>query len=280
MADPHPSDEADTPAEPQIEPDERVMGFLDHLEELRWTLIKSLIVFLIAFIFMAIFVTDAAHLLNWPMERGMREFPDSMRFVTTTPFGVFSVFMMICFLGAMTLALPFILFFVAQFVAPAMTTKEKRLLIPACVAALLLFLAGSMFSFFLLAPSVMRVSAYLNQVFGTELLLSADRYYSMIVWMVLGMGAAFQFPMVIQILIYLGLLSVQKLRSWRRYAILVFFLAAAFITPTPDPLNQTMVAVPLLLLYELSIWVGALYTTRIAAESREASDEEGESQPG
>jgi sec-independent protein translocase protein TatC len=86
------------------------------------------------------------------------------------------------------------------------------------------------------------------------------------------MGAAFHFPMVLQILIYLGLLSVDKLRKWRRYAILGFFLIAAVITPTPDPFNQALVALPLWLLYEVAIWVGAIYTSRIAVQSGAGSD--------
>ena len=269
MDEPQPESKSDENSEGiDIQPDERVMGFLDHLEELRWTLVKALVVFVAAFILIAVFVIDTSHLLNWPLEQGLKDYPDSMRLVTTTPFAVFSVYMMICFLGAITLALPFILFFVGQFVAPALTSKERKLLVPACAAAIFLFLAGSVFSFFLLVPSVIRVSAYLNVTFGTELLWSADRYYSMLVWMVLGMGAAFQFPMVIQIVIYLGLISVEQLRKWRRIAILLFFVVAAFITPTPDPFNQALVAFPLWLLYEIAIWVGAVYTMKLAARSR------------
>ncbi len=267
---PAPSDD-DDPETPGIQPDERVMGFLDHLEELRWTLVKALIVFVIAFILIAVFVIETSHLLNWPLEQGLKNYPNVTRLVTTTPFAVFSVYMMVCFLGAITLSLPFILFFVGQFVAPALMPNERKLLLPACIAAVVLFLAGSLFSFFLLVPSVIKVSAYLNLTFGTELLWSADRYYSMLVWMVLGMGAAFQFPMIIQIVVYLGLVSVAQLRKWRRIAILVFFIVAAFITPTPDPINQGLVALPLWFLYEMSIWVAAGYTTRLAATSRETA---------
>ncbi|MGH8016996.1 MAG: twin-arginine translocase subunit TatC [Opitutaceae bacterium] len=270
------SQDADDPESPEIQPDERVMGFLDHLEELRWTLAKALIVFVVAFILIAVFVIETSHLLNWPLEQGLKNYPDAARLITTTPFAVFSVYMLVCFLGAITLSLPFVLFFVGQFVAPALMPNERRLLFPACIGAVVLFLFGSLFSFLLLVPSVIKVSAYLNATFGLELLWSADRYYSMLVWMVLGMGAAFQFPMILQILVYLGLVSVAQLRKWRRIAVLVFFVVAAFITPTPDPLNQAMVALPLWLLYELAIWVAAGYTTRLAIASRgpDATDEE------
>ncbi len=276
MADdpPKPDEVSETASDPEAG-GERPMGFLDHLEELRWTLVKSLIVFLIGFILIAVFLKDTATVLNWPLNKGLEDNPDALKLITTTPMAIFSVFMMICFLGAVTMALPFILFFVGQFVAPALTRKEKRLLVPACIGAVVLFLAGGAFSYFLLVPSVVRVSAMFNATLGYELLWSADRYYSMLVWMVLGMGAAFQFPMVIQILIYLGILEVAQLRKWRRIAVLVFFIIAAFITPTPDPVTQSMVALPLWLLYEGAIWIGALYTTRLAERAR-AELEEGD----
>lgn len=269
-----PDEVSDPPSESEAG-GERPMGFLDHLEELRWTLVKSLVVFLIGFILIAVFLKDTATVLNWPLNKGLEDNPDALKLITTTPMAIFSVFMMICFLGAVTMALPFILFFVGQFVAPALTRKEKRLLVPACIGAVVLFLAGGAFSYFLLVPSVVRVSAMFNATLGYELLWSADRYYSMLVWMVLGMGAAFQFPMVIQILIYLGILEVAQLRKWRRIAVLVFFIIAAFITPTPDPVTQSMVALPLWLLYEGAIWIGALYTTRLAERAR-AELEEGD----
>jgi sec-independent protein translocase protein TatC len=253
---------------------ERTMGFLDPLEELRWTLIKSFTVFGIALVGISFFMRDFARVLNWPFLRGIRGFPEAGKLVTTTPLAIFSVIMLICFLGALIVSLPFILYFVGQFVGPALTKKEKGLLIPGCIAATVLFLAGALFSYLVLVPSVIWMSAYLNVLFGLEGFWSADRYYSMLVWMVLGMGAAFQFPMVIQILVYIGLVSVEKLRSLRRIMLFVCFVAAALITPTGDPINMTIVAIPLSLLYELAIWVAAAFTARRAAESRRQAEEE------
>lgn len=268
-----PADSAD-PAEPTSDLREKTMSFLDHLEELRWTLVKSLIVFLVAFTAIGLFLRDAAEVLNRPLHVGLRDNPQAITLITTTPLAIFSVFLMICFLGGITLSLPFILYFVGQFVAPALTTKERRLMIPACAAALLLFLAGGLFSYFLLVPSVIRVSSYMNATLGFQVLWSADRYYSMLVWMVVGMGAAFQFPMVLQILIYMGLLDVRKLRQWRRLAILTMAIVAAVITPTPDPFNMFIVAAPLYLLYEIAIWVGATYTQPRAARARAEAQRE------
>jgi sec-independent protein translocase protein TatC len=268
------SEDPQEPARPLGNDPERTMGFLDHLEELRWTLVKSFSVFGIALVGISFFMRDFARVLNWPFHRGMEEFPEAGKLVTTTPMGIFSVVMLVCFLGALVVSLPFILYFAGQFVAPALTKKERGLLLPACVAAAVLFVAGALFSYFVLAPSVIWMSAYLNVLFGLEGFWSADRYYSMLVWLVLGMGAAFQFPMVIQIMVYIGLVTVPRLRALRRIMVLVCCVAGALITPTGDPINMGIVAVPLYVLYELAIFVAAVFTARKAAEARGESREE------
>jgi sec-independent protein translocase protein TatC len=81
-------------------------------------------------------------------------------------------------------------------------------------------------------------------------------------WMTLGMGAAFEFPLLVILAVYMGLIEVATLRKYRRHAIVVMFVIAAIVTPTPDPLNQTLFAVPLIVLYELSIWVSAFVGRR------------------
>lgn len=251
---------------------DRSMSFLDHLEDLRWTLLKAVLVFMTAFILVAVFLPDTASILNWPLNYAIRDNPDQLRLVTTTPLGIFSVFMMICFLGSVTISLPFILYFIGQFVAPALTKKESKVLLPVCAATVVLFLLGSAFSYFVLVPAMIKVSVYFNDMLGYELIWMADKYYSMVVWTVIGMGGAFQFPMVIQILIYLELVTVKKLRSIRAIMFLVVLVVSAVITPTPDPVTLFIVALPLYLLYELAIWVGAVITVPRAAEARAALD--------
>ena len=235
--------------------DANSMGFLDHLEELRWTIGKSLIVFAVIFVLMAVFLKDVSQILNWPLNRAFANAGEQSGLVTTSPMAVFSVYLQVCFLGGLFGSLPFVLFFLGRFVAPALNDREARVLLPACIASFILFIAGGLFAYLVLVPSAIRVSVYFNALLGFELIWSADRYYGLLVWMVLGMGAAFQFPMVIQILVYLGIVDVPKLKSIRRIMIVVFFVISAIITPTPDPLTQTMVAGPMIILYELSIYV-------------------------
>ena len=243
------------------------MGFLAHLEELRWTLIKCAVVFAIFVTIIAYRLQDASTLLNWPLEQIQAEYPRlKTDLVTNTPMGVFTVIINICIMGGVIMALPFWLFFLGQFVAPALTKKELRVILPAGLAAFGLFLGGAAFGYYLLTPSTIRVAFELNDMLGYQILWTADRYYSLLLWMVLGMGAAFEFPLLVVLAVYMGLIEVATLKRYRRHAVVVMFVIAAIVTPTPDPLNQCLFALPLIVLYELSIWVSAFVGRRVGKE--------------
>jgi sec-independent protein translocase protein TatC len=123
---------------------------------------------------------------------------------------------------------------------------------------------GASFGFLLLVPSTVRVATEINDLFCFVMRWTPGSYYSLLIWLVFGVGAAFEFPLVIILLIYLGIMTVDFLRKYRRHAIVVIFIIAAVVTPTPDPFTQTMFAIPLYLLYELSIVVGARVQKRRA----------------
>ncbi len=241
------------------------MGFLDHLEELRWTLIKCAIVFALVVTVIAYFMQEFAFVLNWPLEHVRAEYPQlKTDLVTNSPMSVFSVVISICVTGGFIVSLPFFLFFLGQFVAPALTKREMKVLIPTAFAAFLLFVAGAAFSYFLLVTSTIRVAFELNELLGYQVLWTADKYYSLLMWMVLGVGASFEFPLLIVLANYMGLVEIATLRKYRRHAIVVFFIIAAIVTPTPDPFTQTIFAVPLILLYELAIWTCGIVGKRRA----------------
>jgi sec-independent protein translocase protein TatC len=165
-------------------------------------------------------------------------------------------------MGGVVASMPFWLFFLGQFVAPALTKKEMKVIVPTGMAALCLFLLGTAFGYFLLTPSTIRVAFQLNEMMGYVVMWTADRYYSLLMWMTLGMGAAFEFPLLVVLAVYMGLIEVATLRQYRRHAIVVMFIIAAVVTPTPDPLNQCLFALPLIVLYELAIWVSAFIGKR------------------
>jgi sec-independent protein translocase protein TatC len=256
------------PPEVAVSPREKPMGFLDHLEELRWTLVKSAIAFVVFAALIGIFLKEFNHVLLWPLnhvQAGRPEF--KLDLGTTSVMEGFTVVLQMCFMGGLVMAGPFILYFIGQFVAPALHERELKLLLPGCIAAFLLFLAGASFSFFLLTPSTIRVSLELNDVLGFTQRWTPGNYYGLLTWLVLGVGVAFQFPLVVMLLVYLELVTVKKLRSWRRHAIIVFFIIAAIVTPTPDPFTQTALALPLYGLYEIAMFLSSRIEKHRAAEA-------------
>lgn len=232
------------------------MTFLEHLEELRFVLFKSAAAFLTAFIVVAVFFKQINNLLRMPLERAMENNGVTEVLVTTGPFGVFSFLLQMGFMGGVALASPFILYFASSFIAPGLSDKERKTLLPGAIVALILFCTGCVFSYFVLVPSALNVSIYLNTLLGLDLMWAADRYISLLLWMVLGIGLSFEFPLVITILVYVGILSQRQLKDFRRYAVVIIFVLAAFITPTGDPFTQLLMAGPMVVLYEASIIVG------------------------
>lgn len=250
------------------------MGFLDHLEELRWTLFKCAAVFFAAVVVIGIFLKGASGVLNWPLDRAMGALGmEAGGLFMTSPMGVFSVLIQVCFLGGLGLSLPFMLGFIARFVAPALKKEEIGMLMPSCIAAFLLFLGGAAFSYFFIVPEALKFSIRLNQMLGFEILWTADRYYGLLVWTILGMGFCFQFPLIVYLLVYLRVVTTEKLIKARSYMIVFFFVMGMILTPTWDPVTQTMVALPMWMLYELSLFLARRLEKRRILEIERALGE-------
>lgn len=237
---------------------EKPMGFWDHLEELRGTIIKSVVAFLVCAVLVGVFLNEFYGVLLGPLKQLAETHPDAVTQLTTLKIAeVFTIIIQMCLMGGFVLAAPFILYFVAQFVAPALTEKELRAVLPMCISALVLFLLGAAFGFFLLMPKTLEVSHELAKAFDLDMQWTVGDYFNTLAWLVLGVGGAFEFPLIIVLLVWLGVLSTAFLKKYRRHAIIVVFLISAIITPTTDPITQATFAAPLYLLYEISIIVGA-----------------------
>lgn len=246
---------------------EKPMGFWGHLEELRWTLVKSAVAFTVCAIFIAYFMEEFNGFLLQPLLKIKTEYPSvSIELGTTSITEGFNVVIQMCVLGGAVMSAPLILLFIGQFVAPALTEKELKAVAPICASAIVLFLLGAAFSYFFLVPSTIRVSVEINQMLGYQLRWTPGSYYSLLMWLVLGVGASFEFPLVIVLLVWLGVMTTDFLRKYRRHAIVVIFLIAAVVTPTADPLTQTIFAVPLYVLYELAI----IASSRVEKRKRNA----------
>ena len=247
------------------------MSFLEHLEDLRGTIFKCLISFLVMGGLMVPIFPYIAEILQWPLARAYGSFEGIERsLVTTRPFEVFSVFIQMIFMGALALSLPLILYFVAQFVAPGLTKEEKSVLRPGLMTAFLLFLSGVAITYFLVLPIALFFLIKFNQQFGFDQLWTAGEYYSMVVWMCLGVGAIFQFPLILILLCYVGILSPELLRSSRRVVVVIVLIVAALITPGGDPLTLLLLSAPLYGLFEGSIVVASLLEKRQNAERAKA----------
>lgn len=234
------------------------MGFFDHLEELRWTLVKGAAVYLVFAVLIGIYLKEFNDALMWPFNHIRAEHPTMvLELGTTSIMEGFNIVIQMCLFGAIPPAAPFVLFFLGQFISPALTRKEMKLIIPTGLSAILLFLIGCAFGFFLLIPSTLRISIETNQLFGFVMRWTPDSYYTLLTWLVLGVGASFEFPLLIVLAVHMGILSVATLRKYRRHAIVVIFIIAAIVTPTPDPITQTFFSIPLYILYELAILAGA-----------------------
>ena len=193
------------------------MSFLEHLEDFRWTVGRSVLAFITGIVLATLFIGDIADFLKLPIVTayGSAEMADE-NLITYRPMGVISVFIQIAFLSGLTLSMPFVLYFLAAFVAPGLTDKERKVVRPACFAAFLLFLTG--------------VS--------------------------LATGAFFQFPLIIVILVYLGVIPVQRLKDIRREVLVGLMVFAAFMTPGGDFVSLPLITGFMYGLYELAIWVG------------------------
>jgi len=233
------------------------MGFFDHLEDLRWTLLKCVVTFLVFAVMIGLFLRQFNDLLLWPLNTVKASNPGLViELGTTSIMEGFTVVIQMCFLGGIILAAPFMLLFVGQFVSPALTERELKIVLPLCLAATVLFLIGASFSYFFLVPSTLRVSVELNEYFQFVTRWTPGSYYGLLMWLVLGVGASFEFPLLIVLLVYMGILSTATLCKYRRHSVVAIFIIAAIVTPTPDPITQTMFAAPLYLLFEAAIVAG------------------------
>jgi sec-independent protein translocase protein TatC len=247
----------DYPLEPETEDEGTNMSFLEHLEAFRWTLIYSLIAFVVGAGVVAIFLGDISRFMQWPLGQAYGSLELARQnLITYRPMGVFTVLLQVVFLGGFILSLPFILYMLARFVAPALTPRELRVVKPSCLASVILFLLGVLFSFFVVLPMTLAVSVRFNRFFGFDLLFAASEYYSLVVWFSLAMGFFFQFPLIILMLVYMEVVTTRMLQSFRRHVFLGLAVFAALITPGGDPISLMIMAAPMYGFYEISILIG------------------------
>jgi sec-independent protein translocase protein TatC len=239
------------------------MSFLEHMEEFRWTVARSLLAFVLGVFVVVLLMPKIGGFLQLPLVQAYGS-PDlvAQKLITYKPMGVFSVFIQIALLGGLVLSMPFALYFLACFVAPGLTERERKVVRPACLAAFILFLLGVAVAFFIILPLTLTVSVKFNQLMDFQVLLAASEYYNMVVWFSLATGAIFQFPLILVILIFIQILSTAQLRSLRRVVFVGMMVFSAFLTPGGDFLSLPLTTAILYGLYEFAILVGGRIEAR------------------
>lgn len=230
------------------------MSFLDHLEELRQRLVRSLIALVVGFGACLNYAPDIFHFMTQPLKRAYPQ----ITFIYTEPAEAVMLYMKMAFFVGIFLAAPYLLYQIWAFIAPGLYPHEKTYVVPFVTAGTLFFVGGAAFGHYFLFPLTFR---FLGQFGGEDMTFMPriSEYYTFYSWFLLGLGLVFQLPVVIFILSRIGLVTPGFLFRQFKYAVLIAFVISALITPTPDVVTQSLLALPIVGLYLLGTGVAWIF---------------------
>ncbi len=264
--------------------DKSAAPLMEHLIELRRRLMWSIGGFFIAFLFCFFFAKQLFNLLVIPFKWATQWAgldPHKVELIYTAPQEFFFTQVKLAMFGGMVIAFPLIATQIYKFIAPGLYKNERNAFLPFLIASPILFLMGASLVYFFFTPMVMWFFLAMQQA-GTDdqvqisLLPKVSEYLSLIMTLIFSFGLVFQLPVVTSLMTRVGMLSSEALVEKRKWAIVIAFVVAAILTP-PDPISQIGLAVPTILLYEVSIWSARLIERskereRLAREKREAAE--------
>ncbi|HWK66597.1 MAG TPA: twin-arginine translocase subunit TatC [Rhizobiaceae bacterium] len=271
----------------QDEIDKSSAPLIEHLMELRTRLMWSLGGFFVAFLACFFFAKHLFNLLVIPFRwatvlAGLD--PHKVELIYTAPQEFFFTQIKLAMFGGMVIAFPLIATQIYKFIAPGLYRNERAAFLPFLVASPILFLLGGALVYFFFTPMVMWFFLAMQQAGGDNqvqisLLPKVSEYLSLIMTLIFSFGLVFQLPVVTSLMARVGLLSSQALKDKRKWAIVIAFVVAAVLTP-PDPISQIGLALPTILLYEISIWTARMIERKreeqqVAGESKEAGESAG-----
>ena len=233
--------------------------FLDHLEDLRWTIVKMAIALLLAMIICLAFRSTLVRVMQAPLHEIEPQI-GALRALGITD--SITISFHLAFYAGIVLSFPLLLYFVAEFVLPALNAVEKRLLLPAIMLSFALFLLGVLVCYFWLLPKTILFFFRDTQSLGWTPAWTVQQYYSFVTRFTMGFGLAFELPVVVLALVKFGLVTYRFMTRTRPYAIVLIFILATIITPTPDILTLVAMGLPMCLLYESCIWIAWLMERR------------------
>jgi len=238
--------------------DEKKLTVLSHLLELRTRLIRCVIAIAVASVIAFIFYDWIFYILKLPAE-GI-----NLIYIEMTE--MIGTIMKVCLAAGIILAMPYLVYQGIMYVSPALTPKEKKYVYLILPWIALMFLGGVAFGYFILIPPATRFLISFGADIATPE-IRVGNYIAIVTRLLLAIGFVFEMPVITTFLARLGVLKPKWLSDRRRTAIIVAFILAAIITPTFDPINQSLVAVPVIVLYEMSIWLAKLVQRKEPVES-------------
>ena len=227
------------------------MSLTEHLVALRKSLTRSLIAVGIGFGACYYFKDWIFDIVTRPLTQVL---PKNSYLIYTGLTEAFFVYMKLAFFASLIITSPFIIYQIWEFISPALHSNEKKYVVPFVFFSTLLFVSGVLFGYFIALPPAFQFFVSFNNKY-LQAMISFSDYLSLFVTFLLGFGLSFELPIFMFFLAKLGIVNAKMLSKNRRYAILVIFIVAAILTPSPDALSQILMAIPLIFLYEVSIFV-------------------------
>ena len=232
------------------------MGFLDHLEELRWRIIKTLLAIIVGSAVSFVYIDQILEILLKPTTA--TSYRIALQVLSVQ--GMFLIKWFIAFISGFVLAMPMVVYQIWRFVTPGLKINEKRYALPVVLFACISFITGVSFGYLVLIPFSLEFFSGMGAGL-VENNFSITYYFSFLTWLLLGAGLVFQLPVLSLFLSAIGVLTPPFMRHYRRHAIVTILILSSFITP-PDPVSMLMMAVPLVVLYEISIGVSWMVNHR------------------
>ena len=237
---------------------EKEGGFISHLTELRQRLINSLIFLVLLFVFCYYFSEYIYGFLVEPYAQAVKNDEIDRRLIFTALQETFLTYLKVSFFSAFFITSPFLLIQIWKFIAPGLYNHEKKAIMPYLVLTPVLFLLGGMLVYYLIMPLAIKFflsfeSTGLSTNLPIQLEAKVNEYLSLVMKLIFAFGISFQLPVVLSLLARVGMIDSEFLKKRRKYVVVIIFSAAAILTP-PDPITQIGLAIPLLILYELSIF--------------------------
>ncbi len=244
------------------------MTFLEHLDELRKRLLISFITIIVTAIPAWIYHKEIYNILALPVTPFL---PEGESLAYTRLPDPFMTYIKVSILAAIFVASPVIFFQFWKFVAPGLYQREKKYVIPFVLFTTLFFAAGGLFAYFIVFPIACRF--FLSMGEGFRAVITINDYFSLALKVILGIALVFEMPTLVFFLSRMGLITAKWMAKKFKYAVLVVFIIAAIITPTPDPITQSIIAVPMLALYGISILIAFFSEKRKKQKAKEAQED-------